>query len=170
MPFWRAYYHVIWGTKRRQHIITPELEHVLYPAIVRKAGEMGLYIYAIDGWTDHTHIVLTMPPKYALADIVGKLKGNSSHYVNDHNLVDFEFRWQRGYGGLTLGYSQLDRAIAYVKRQKQHHAKQTTNKWLEHIEEWDDGPLDSPHVYQHGTQIVKEPTTEYTTSSDWLFP
>lgn len=56
MPFWRAYYHVTWGTKKRRHVITPELEARLFPCLMRKAGELGLHIYALNGWTNHVHI------------------------------------------------------------------------------------------------------------------
>lgn len=161
MPFWRAYYHVVWGTKKRRHVITPELERELYPFLVRKSAELGLYVYSINGWTDHVHMIITIPPKNALSDIVGKLKGSSSHYINDHELVGFDFKWQRGYGGLTLGYTQLDTAIRYVERQKEHHAKQSTNKWLERIEDWDDGPQASSQSYSDGIRTIREESPSY---------
>ncbi len=130
MPFWRLYYHLVWGTKNRLPLIDNELEKQLFPYLVAKAREMESYVYAINGWEDHVHIVNSIPPKYSIAQVVKRLKGASSH--------DFEgLWWQRGYGVLSLGERQRPIAIAYVENQKIHHAQKTTISWLEREEDED---------------------------------
>ncbi|MCB0160371.1 MAG: IS200/IS605 family transposase [Caldilineaceae bacterium] len=157
MPFWRSYAHLIWGTKERKAFIVPPIERPLRAQIVSKAGELGCYVYAINGMPDHIHVVLTIPPKISAADVVKSLKGSSSHFVN-HVLrpSSFHFAWQRGYGFLTLGQTQLPKAIAYVENQEEHHRSGTWNIWLERHDELDDGPeaeTDSPHVVRE-SQVV----------------
>jgi len=73
MTFWRNYYHLVWATKNREHLITAELEKALYAYIVSKADEIGIIVYAINGWYDHTHLVGAIPPKLAVAEVVKKL-------------------------------------------------------------------------------------------------
>lgn len=82
----------------------------------------------------------SIPPKHSIASIVKRLKGASSHFINGLGILNEKFEWQRGYGVFTLGESQLDRAIAYVENQKEHHAGQTTNSWLERVNMADEGP------------------------------
>ncbi|GGA22864.1 hypothetical protein CYANOKiyG1_38090 [Okeania sp. KiyG1] len=56
------------------------------------------------------------------------IKGSSSHYLNNFLLPkEKKFAWQAGYGVFSLGKTQLERAIAYVDNQKQHHSKETFN-------------------------------------------
>jgi REP element-mobilizing transposase RayT len=161
MPFWRLYYHLTWATKNREHLIQPEVEGRLYGYIVNKAAELGVYVYAINGWHDHVHLVAAIPPKHAVADVVKRLKGVSSPDLNHAGGLDYQFAWQRGYGALTLGERQRPAAEEYVENQKQHHEQQTTNPWLEHYSEYDEGPDDVGIPPDVAPTIVREQKTTY---------
>ena len=143
MPFWRTYYHLVWTTKNREPLITPEIEPRLYAYLVHKAAELGAFIYVINGWTDHVHIIVAIPPHVSVSDLVKHLKGASSHDLNQQGL-DFRFAWQRGYGALTLGQRQRPDAELYVQRQKEHHGADTAMAWMERCSEIDEGPDDLP--------------------------
>jgi putative transposase len=142
MAFWRLSYHLVWATKNREHLIQPQIEDRLYAYIVSKAAELGVYVYAINSWYDHIHLVVSIPPKHAVAYVVKRLKGASSHDLNHAGRLDYHFAWQRGYGALSLGERQRPEAEAYVANQKQHHEHQTANAWLERYAEFDEGPDD----------------------------
>ena len=141
MPFWRSYVHLVWATKNRKPLSNLDLEDRLFAMMVSKAAEMDCYAYAVNGMPDHVHIVLAIPPKHSVAEVVKILKGSSAHFVNQILCPpEYHFQWQRGYGVLTLGESQLPRAVAYVQQQKEHHAQGTINRWLERHVEVDEGP------------------------------
>lgn len=141
MPFWRLYYHLVWATKNREPLITPQIEVRLYAYMVNKAAELGAYTYAINGGPEHTHMVVASPPHVALSKLVQEVKGASSHDLNKQN-IGFKFAWQRGYGALSLGQKQIADAIVYVNQQKEHHRHKTTHPWLERYAEFDEGPED----------------------------
>ena len=139
MVFWRAYYHLIWATKDRHPLITADLESKLHPYIVGKAQSLDCVVHAIGGVADHIHLVVSVPPKLAMADFVQGIKGSSAHFANhDLGFADKAFAWQRGYGLLTLGGKQLDTAVAYVQGQKTHHNQGTAIAALEQTEEEDE--------------------------------
>lgn len=70
---------------------------------------------------NHIHWVVSISPTLAISDFVKKIKGSSSHYLNNVlSLKENKFAWQAGYGVFSLGQTQLERAIAYVDNQKQH--------------------------------------------------
>jgi len=140
MAFWRLYYHLVWATKNREPLIQPDIEERLYAYLIHKATELGVYVYAVNGWRDHVHLIVAIPPKHAIAEVVKQLKGASSHDLNLGNRPD-QFAWQRGYGALSLGERQRSDAVAYVQDQKAHHAQQATNAWLEQCTDLDEGPL-----------------------------
>jgi REP-associated tyrosine transposase len=79
--------------------------------------------------------VVAIPPRYAVAEVVKRLKGASAHYVNHQLSPEHHFAWQRSYGVLSLGERQRPLAEAYVADQKKHHAEQTANPWLESCDE-----------------------------------
>jgi putative transposase len=130
--YWRNYYHLVWATKNRAPLITPDREAILFPYICGKADALGCIIQAINGISDHIHLVVSIPPSMAIADFVQQIKGSSTHYLNYQPTGDNSFGWQRGYGVFTLGGQQCPRAIAYVTQQKQHHHQQTTIAALEY--------------------------------------
>ncbi len=141
MAFWRLYYHLVWATKERQPLITPEREPKLYSYIIGKADSLGSIIHAIGGIEDHIHLITSIPPSLSIADFVKHIKGSSAHQFNqDSSPTSAKFSWQRGYGVFSLGGKQLDEAIAYVSNQKQHHSQGTAIASLERDNQEDDAP------------------------------
>lgn len=161
MPFWRTYYHLVWATKNRTPCLSPTIERRLYPYLINKARELGVQVYEINGWTEHVHVVASIPPKHAIAYVVKRLKGASAFDLNQSGLLDEQFNWQRGYGVLTLGEKQREHAEAYVRNQKTHHQEQTTNSWLERVDEFDEGPPDEGLKPDFVPTIMREPGPKY---------
>ena len=161
MSFWRLYYHLVWSTKNREPLITSEIEKRLYAYLVHKAAELECYVYAINGWHDHVHLIIAIPPKQAVADVVKHLKGASSHDLNHAGGLDYEFAWQRGYGALSLGERQRPQAEAYVNDQKAHHTQQTPIAWLERDNDVDEGPPDTGVALTPVPGIAREPQAAY---------
>lgn len=165
MPFWRTYYHLVWATKDREPYISLEVEARLFAYIVRKAAELGVYVYAIDGWLDHVHLIISIPPHVSVSQVVKRLKGASSHHLNHTSDLETHFAWQRGYGLLSLGERQRKSAEAYVHNQKSHHSQKTTTTWLEYCTEIDEGPPDTGLTVDMVPPItkVKDADMPYTT-------
>ncbi len=165
MAFWQCYYHLVWATKDRTHLITSALEPMLFGYLINRAAEHEVLVHAVNGWTDHIHVVAGLPPKHAVADIVKSLKGASSHYLNHQRdlKLDADFAWQQGYGVVTFSARNLDQAVEYVRRQKEHHRRQTTHAWLERDSDLDEGPQVSPSDL-NSTRSVKVATPVYSLS------
>lgn len=130
MTLWRTYYHLVWATRNREPLITETIELELYGYIQTKAKSLNCPVHAIGGTVDHIHLIVSIPPNRAVADFVMRIKGSSSHHLN-HTYPNQTFAWQWEYGVFSLGAKQLQSAIAYVQRQKQHHANQTLIAVLE---------------------------------------
>jgi putative transposase len=141
MPFWRLYYHLVWPTRNREPLIQPAIEGQLYALLKQKAGELSVWIYEVNSWYDHVHMVVAIPPKHAVADVVKHFKGESAHAIN-HAGLDISFGWQRGYGALSIGERHRPVAEAYVRNQKQHHQDGQVICVLEHCNEVEEGPND----------------------------
>jgi REP element-mobilizing transposase RayT len=139
LAYWRLFYHIVWATKGRAHLITADLEPKLHGYLRGKIISLGGVVHAVGGIEDHIHVAASIPPKFAVATFVGQLKGASSHWVN--HLTDYEgaLYWQDGYGVFSFGERALPRVVAYVLNQRQHHAAGDLWAGLERIEEADMG-------------------------------
>jgi putative transposase len=120
---WRFYYHVVWATKNREPV-SGELEDTeVRRSLVMTAEVLDLIPHAVGIMPDHVHIAVSIPPKDAVADVVRRLKGGSSHAVNvARGMTCPRFWWQTDYGATTFSERALDQVIAYLRNQRQHHA------------------------------------------------
>lgn len=89
---------------------------------------------AINGVSDHIHILLNIKPNVALSDLVRDIKANSSRFINEKKYVKGKFSWQEGFGAFSYSISQLDDVIKYIENQEEHH-KETSFKdeYLKHL-------------------------------------
>ena len=135
MTYWRLHYHLIRSTMDRQPILTPEIEKVFYGVIYGKAAELGLKTHAAGNVEDHVHVVLSIPPKLAVADCVRHLKGASAYAINHMDGSNGKFKWQAGYGALTVGERSLETVMEYAANQKEHHKERTLIDVYERMDE-----------------------------------
>ena len=135
MTYWRLHYHLIWATFERQQSITPEREKMIYGVLYRKAEELSVKIHAAGNVEDHIHIVASIPPKLAVADFVRNFKGASAYAVNHMEGNDSLFKWQEGYGALSIGERSMGTVMAYATRQKEHHRENSVMAVYERMEE-----------------------------------
>lgn len=132
MPFSACYYHVIWATKGRATWLTPPIENVIFNAVDLKSQAMHCTLEAINGYVDHLHVAVQIPPSMAVHDWVKQVREISSREVNGQfPELEGHFAWQASYGVLTFGVKQLTFVIDYIVRQKEHHAQKTTWAYLE---------------------------------------
>ena len=130
MSYWRLFYHIVWSTKDRQPWLDPAWEKDLYGYLWGKAIALECIPHAINGMPDHLHIVLSIPPRLAVATVIGQLKGASSHHINELYLAG-KFVWQEEYSVFSISESALDKVVRYVTNQKQNHADRSLIAQLE---------------------------------------
>jgi len=106
-------------------MITAALRERLWPYLGGIARENKMTAIEIGGVEDHVHILLSLPSSIAIAKALQLIKGGSSKWVHD-TFPDLRlFGWQSKYGSFSVSVSQLDKIIAYIKGQPEHHRKMT---------------------------------------------
>ena len=135
MTYWRLHYHLTWATFEREPCLIPEREKIFYGVLYNKGKELGLKIHAAGNIEDHAHVVLSIPPKIAVADCVRHLKGASAFAINHMAGSDGQFKWQGGYGALSVGERSLEAVMQYAAKQKEHHRENRLIALYEKIDE-----------------------------------
>ena len=114
-------YHIVFSTKERRPLITPEYEVRLYDYIggmIRKVGGISL---ELNGTSDHIHLLAKLRPDCALSNVLRDLKANATGWMHDVFPSLRNFSWQRGYGAFTVSQSNVAAVRQYIARQKEHH-------------------------------------------------
>ena len=125
------FFHFTWHTQGDAPLITPAVEPRLWNHIKAKCAELGVQPIEIGGTPNHVHLLVSAPPTVLASELVGRLKGSSSHFVNHSMRRNRKFAWQKGYGCLSLAKRNVDGLRRYVREQKAHHANNTTRPTLE---------------------------------------
>jgi putative transposase len=127
--------HIVWHTKPSQPLLTPDVERFTHRYL--RGGLIntpGVYVHEVGGTETHVHLAVTVPPTVLISELIGQLKGASSHEVNQQLGVRRKLlEWQSGYGVVSFGTNNLEWVANYIHHQKEHHAKGTAVERLERI-------------------------------------
>ncbi|MBS1509052.1 MAG: IS200/IS605 family transposase [Bacteroidetes bacterium] len=123
--FTQLYFHVVFAVKGRANLISHRWKEELYKYITGIVTNKNQKLLAINGMPDHIHLLVGLRPDTTLSDIVRDIKANSSRFINEKKWVAGKFEWQTGFGAFTLGHSQLDAIMNYIRTQEEHHKTRT---------------------------------------------
>ena len=120
---WDCKYHVIFIPKRRRRTLYGELRKHLGEVFRKLAAQKESQIVEGHLMPDHVHMMIAIPPKYVVSQVIGFIKGKSAihlarvHGERKRNFVGQHF-WARGFFVSPVGG---DEAVVreYIKRQEQ---------------------------------------------------
>ena len=136
--FTQLYVHAVFAVKYREQLILPSFETRLHKYMTGIVTNLGQKMLAINGMPDHVHIFMGFKPTANIADIIGKVKSNSSGFINENKLLHGYFQWQEGYGAFTYAHAQRYQVINYILNQKEHHRKKSfKEEYLELLNEFE---------------------------------
>ena len=121
--------HLVFGTHRHEPSIVSTIRIPLHKYIYGIARNTGCETLAVNGTSDHLHMLVELPPKLAIADLVRTIKSNSSTWASDR--LGCRFAWQSGYGAFAVSRSLVPRVRRYIERQEEHHRHVTYREEVE---------------------------------------
>ena len=120
---WECKYHVVWIPKYRRKVLYGELRKHLGSILRELAMQRESKIVEGHLTKDHIHMLISIPPKYSVAQVVGFIKGKSAIQIartfggRKRNFTGQHF-WARGYFVSTVGRDE--KVIReYIKKQEQ---------------------------------------------------
>ena len=121
----KIWIHAIWSTKERKPLIHPNVENKIHQFISEQLREQGCPVRIINGMPDHIHCLFLLSPQKSISEVIKQIKGSSSHFINQNNLIADKFAWQTGYAAYSVSELGINKVFEYIKNQKQHHTKKT---------------------------------------------
>jgi putative transposase len=123
--------HLIWSTKNREPLLTPNLRKEVFVAILEIAIDYEIYIDCINGVEDHIHLLVRLRTDQSVADVVKTIKGNSWEYFK--NEPEKYVVWQDGFAAFSVSPDNLKRVRSYIYNQETHHQSKTFSEELKSI-------------------------------------
>jgi putative transposase len=115
--------HLVFSTKARQPLITPEIRSDLFAYLGGIIREMHGTALIINGTADHVHMLIRIRPVQSAAEVARVVKTNSSRWVREK--WNARFTWQTGYGAFSVSESNVPAVSSYIATQEEHHRKLT---------------------------------------------
>jgi putative transposase len=97
MPYTKIMIHFMWATKNRQRIISKELKPLLLSHIKENSLKKDIYIDCLNCVEDHIHILLSLSVDQTIAKVMQLIKGESSFWVNQQDIIKDKFEWPDDY-------------------------------------------------------------------------
>ena len=127
---YRLQYHVVWVCKYRRRILKPGVREYLHKVLLGLQRSMvGVEIETIGFDKDHLHMVIVIPPKYSVSDVMGRLKSQSSSRMRkkfawlEKVYWKENILWSPGYFVSSVGIDE-ETIKNYVERQGQQDSGQ----------------------------------------------
>ena len=108
---WECKYHVVWCPKYRFRILKGDIAKTVRTILRQLCQWKNIEILPGNVQVDHVHLVLSFPPKYAVSEVVGFLKGKSAIKIFDRH-IELKKRywgrhfWAQGYCVSTVGLDE----------------------------------------------------------------
>ena len=125
--------HVIFSTKNRQSLITPEIEPELFAYLGGILNNNQSRLIDAGGTTDHVHLLISQSKNVALSALMKDLKKDSSLWIKTKGAAFRDFHWQDGYGAFSISKADLPGLKKYLANQREHHRRRSFQEELIHF-------------------------------------
>ena len=113
--------HLVFATKDRQKDLTARVRPELYRYLVALARQKETEVLALAGGLEHVHLLVSIPPKLSISELMQFLKANSSRWIRAR--FNPHFAWQGGYAAFSVSKSKQAEVCDYLSRQETHHQR-----------------------------------------------
>ena len=120
---WECKYHVVFVPKKRKKQLYGAVRRFLAKVFHELARQSGSKIIRGNMVQDHVHMLISIPPKYSVSEVIGYIKGKSAiaiarQFGNKKRNFNGEQFWARGYAVSTVGFEE-EKIKDYIKHQEQ---------------------------------------------------
>jgi len=113
--------HCVWTTKNRIPFLRDQIRESVISHIRENAEQKGIFLDHINGYYDHLHALISMGGTQNISEIMQKIKGESSFWINRNKLTRLKFEWQDDFYAVSIGMDHLENLRKYIRNQVQHH-------------------------------------------------
>ena len=142
---WNCKYHIVFAPKYRRQAIYGKIKGDIGTMLRKLCEYKEVEIIEAEAWKDHIHMLVSIPPKYSVSQIMGYLKGKSSlmifeKYANMKYKYGNRHFWCRGYYVDTVGRNKKV-ITEYIRNQLQEDVSSDQMSLVEYIDPFTGKPV-----------------------------
>lgn len=128
--------HLVLVTKYRRNAITPKMLKRMEELVVETCLQMSCELLEFNGENDHVHLLVSVNPKWSVANFVGKIKGKTSYFMRKEFWNDIKDKlwgdhfWSPSYCVVSCGGAPLEIVKKYIEDQKRPTEEKDVKKSL----------------------------------------
>ncbi len=135
---WECKYHLVFAPKYRRQVIYGKIKADIAQILSTLCKRKGIEIIEAECCKDHIHMLVRIPPKYSVSEIMGYLKGKSSLMIFErHANLKYKYGnrhfWCRGYYVDTVGKNtkKIQEYIANQMKEDHESDQMTLNEYID---------------------------------------
>ena len=129
----RCWLHIIWGTRDEEKILTQIARKRLSKYLYDYAEKKGIYMKINFISPEHVHALIDLPTHLSIEEVFHLLKGSSSSWINQSDLLNKKFAWAKGYAGFSVSHSKVHEVENFIANQEERHWKMTFTEEFERL-------------------------------------
>ena len=142
---WECKYHIVFAPKFRRKVIYNQIKEDVGKILRSLCERKGIEIIEAEACPDHIHMLIRIPPKYSVSEIMGYLKGKSSLMIFErHANLKYKYGnrhfWCRGYYVDTVG-KNAKKIEEYIRKQLQEDIEYDQMTLSEYIDPFTGEPV-----------------------------
>ena len=142
---WECKYHLVFAPKYRRQVIYGKIKADVAQILSTLCKRKGIEIIEAECCKDHVHMLVRIPPKHSVSDIMGFLKGKSSLMIFErHANLKYKYGnrkfWCRGYYVDTVG-KNTKKIQEYIQHQLQEDYQADQMTLIEYIDPFTGEPV-----------------------------
>ena len=142
---WECKYHLVFAPKYRRQVIYGQIKADVAEILSMLCKRKGIEIIEAECCKDHVHMLVRIPPKYSVSEIMGDLKGKSSLMIFEkHANLKYKYGnrhfWCRGYYVDTVG-KNAKKIQEYIQNQLKNDLEYDQLTLNEYIDPFTGGPV-----------------------------
>jgi putative transposase len=130
---WDCKYHIVFVPKYKRKILYGKTREYLRDILRELSRQRGCEILEGNLRPDHVHMLIKIPPKYSISEVVGYMKGKSAiavarQFSGKQRNFNGESLWARGYAVSTVGFEESI-VRKYIQNQEKNDARRDEGRF-----------------------------------------
>jgi REP element-mobilizing transposase RayT len=115
--------HLVFSTKHREALLPVDPYPALHAYTQGILKAQKCHLIDMNSVADHVHMLFDLHRTESLSDVVMHVKKGTSRWLKEQG-PEFElFDWQEGFGGFSIGRSQREEVVEYIRGQQERHRR-----------------------------------------------
>ena len=118
----QVWLHIVFSTKvRKAYLQAENFRGEMFCMLAHHVKECGCVSASVGGYVDHVHLLVGLSRTITIANLVERIKTETSRWAKSIPGSTATFSWQSGYGVFSVSHSRHDEVERYIRDQRVHH-------------------------------------------------